>query len=127
MPNLAAKLNVDLDQLFVSNGSDYIFNMLLNCFTLHTGKHILTHEYAFSTYAIQANTLNIPVVCVPIKKNWQVDIDLLINASNAQTGLIFLANPNNPTGLLTSQKDMKHLLENIPPSTLLVLDEAYYE
>lgn len=127
MPKLATKLNVETEQLFLSDGSDHIFGLLLNCFTLYSDKHILTHEYAFSTYAIQANTLNIPVVVATIHNNWEVDIHQLIKCCNSQTSIIFLANPNNPTGLLISQKDIKYLLEHIPSSTLLVLDEAYYE
>lgn len=127
MPKLAAKLNVDVQQLFVSNGSDPIFGLLLNCFALHTNKHLLTHDYAFSTYAIQARTLNIPVVQVGVQPDWQVNVKALINACSKDTGLIILANPNNPTGLLIPPKDLKTLLENIPPSTILVVDEAYYE
>lgn len=127
MPKLANKLKISMDQLFLSNGSDYLFSILLYCFALHTDKHILTHEYAFSTYAIQAHTLQIPVETVAINPDWQVNIEKLIQACNSQTGIIFLANPNNPTGLLMSQTEIKYLLEHIPPTTLLVLDEAYYE
>ncbi len=127
MPKLAQKLKINTDQLFLSNGSDYLFGMLLNCFALHTGKHILTHDYAFSSYAIQANSLNIPVRSVALNDGWQININNLIDACTEQTSMIFLANPNNPTGLLTSLEEIKYLLEQIPPSTLLVLDEAYYE
>ncbi len=127
IPSLAEKLGVHINQLFVSNGSDYIYTILLNSFVLHQNKHIITHDYAFSTYAIQAHTLNIPVHSTAIHKNWQVDIDAIIEAANAQTGIIFIANPNNPTGVFISQKEIKRLLDNIPESTLLVIDEAYYE
>lgn len=127
MQKLADTLHVDKKQLFLSNGSDYLFGILLNCFALHVGKHILTHEYAFSTYEIQAKTLQIPVSKVPVHPNWQVNVNNIIQACTPQTGLIFLANPNNPTGLLLSQRDIKFLLERIPENTLVVLDEAYYE
>lgn len=127
VPKLAKQLQVNTEQLFLSNGSDSLFSILLNCFALHTDKHILTHDYAFSTYAIQAKSMQIPVCSVSLKDHWQVNIDSLIKACNKQTGLIFLANPNNPTGLLTSQEEIKYLLEQIPESTLFVLDEAYYE
>jgi len=127
MPKLASKLEVDVDQVFVSNGSDYLFGILLTCFALHSKKHILVHEYSFSTYAIQAHTLKIPVRTVAIKPNWEVDVDQLIAACTPDTALLFIANPNNPTGVLLSQEEIKHLLKSIPPSTLLVLDEAYYE
>lgn len=124
---LATKLNVNTEQLFLSNGSDYLFNILLNCFALHTNKHILTHDYAFSTYAVQANALQVPVISVSINENWEININHLVNACNQHTALIFVANPNNPTGLLIQQEEIKYLLEQIPESTLLILDEAYFE
>ncbi|EHL30282.1 histidinol-phosphate transaminase [Legionella drancourtii] len=127
IPKLAKKHQLDSNQIFVSNGSDYIYTILLNSFVLHQEKHILTHDYAFSTYAIQAHTLNIPVHSVTINEDWQVNINTLINTCTSQTAIIFLANPNNPTGILISQEQIKNLLDNIPESTLLVLDEAYYE
>jgi histidinol-phosphate aminotransferase len=127
MPKLAQKLGINCNQLFLSNGSDYLYNHLLNCFSLHNGKHILTHDYAFSTYAIQAKSLNIPVHQVPIGEDWQVSIDNLINACNEHTSLVFIANPNNPTGILIPLSEIKRLLTRIPPSTILVLDEAYFE
>jgi histidinol-phosphate aminotransferase len=127
MPKLANRLKISIEQLFLSNGSDYLFSILLYCFALHTDKHILTHEYAFSTYAIQAHSLQIPVQTISINPDWQINIDKLIQACTNQTGLIFIANPNNPTGVLISQKEIKYLLEHIPESTILVLDEAYYE
>ncbi|AMQ28260.1 histidinol-phosphate transaminase [Legionella pneumophila serogroup 1] len=127
MSKLASYLKVKPEQLFLSNGSDYLFNILLNCFALHTDRHILTHDYAFSTYAIQANSLQIPINSVPIGHNWEVNITDIVNACNQQTGIIFIANPNNPTGVLIQQEEIKYLLEQIPKSTLLVLDEAYYE
>jgi histidinol-phosphate aminotransferase len=127
IPKLAQKHQVKVEQLFVSNGSDYIYTLLLNSFVLYQKKHILTHEYAFSTYAIQAHTLNIPVQFAAINKDWTLNVDHLLEACTSQTAIIFLANPNNPTGSFADPKEIKRLLENIPESTLLVLDEAYYE
>lgn len=127
MPKLAEHLHIDTEQLFLSNGSDYIYSILLYCFALHRDKHIMTHQYAFSTYEIQANTLGIPVTITPVNDHWEVMIDSLIKTCTTDTALIFIANPNNPTGLLIPQKDIKRLLEQIPESTLLVLDEAYFE
>lgn len=124
---LADKHYVNTNQIFVSNGSDYIYTILLNSFVLHHDKHILVHDYAFSTYAIQAQTLNIPVHSVAIHENWRVNISALIEACSSKTGIIFLANPNNPTGILISQQEIRTLIANIPENTLLVLDEAYYE
>ncbi|KTD25051.1 histidinol-phosphate transaminase [Legionella israelensis] len=127
MHKLAKHLNIEPQQLIISNGSDQIFNFLLSGFALHTNKHLLTHQFAFSTYQIQAQTLGIPVKTVAIENNWQVDVNALIEACDEKTGLICLANPNNPTGTLISKEDILHLLDEINPRTLVVLDEAYFE
>ncbi|MDF1678305.1 MAG: histidinol-phosphate transaminase [Legionellaceae bacterium] len=124
---LALHTELDKEAVILSNGSDILFHLLLECFALHTGKHILTHEYAFITYEVQANTLGIPVKKVPLHTNWEVDIDAIIQACTEKTALIFLANPNNPTGVLIQPEAIEKLLNNIPESTLLVLDEAYHE
>ncbi len=124
---LAEKDGLTDDMVILSNGSDMLFHLFLECFALHTGKHVLTHEYAFITYEVQANTLGIPIKTVPVKPQFEVDIDALIHACTAKTAIIFLANPNNPTGRLIPPEDIMRLLDNIPETTLLVLDEAYHE
>jgi len=124
---LAEHTGLDQEFVILSNGSDILFHLLLECFALHTGKHVLTHDYAFITYEVQANTLGIPLRKMPLKPNWEVDIDAIINACTEKTALIFLANPNNPTGLLIQPEQIERLLNNIPENTLLVLDEAYHE
>ncbi len=124
---LAKKLGVDGSMVTLGHGSDSLFCLLLTCFALGTGRHILTHDYAFSSYAIQAKTLGIPVLSTRVDADWAVDIDAMITACNEKTALIFIANPNNPTGLLVSDANILRLLKAIPLTTLLVLDEAYYE
>ena len=124
---LADKLNVTHDMITLGNGSDSLFCSLLTCFALHNEKHILVHDCAFSSYAIQAHTLGIPVISTAIDSNFVVNIDAMINSCNEKTALIFLANPNNPTGLLIPHEEIKRLLDNIPLTTILVLDEAYFE
>lgn len=124
---LADSLNIDLDQLIIGNGSDALIPLLQTCFALHTHKHVLTHEFAFISYSIFAKILGIPVVTTPVRPTWDVDIDALIAACNENTGLIFIANPNNPTGCLISQDEIYRLLNNIPERVIVVLDEAYYE
>ena len=124
---LAAKLSIDENWLTLSHGSDALFQLLINCFALHRDRHILTHDYAFQTYSILAKVLGVPLVSTPLLSNWQVDIQALIQACNEKTALIFIANPNNPTGTFITHDDILHLLKHIPQTTLLVLDEAYHE
>lgn len=124
---LSQQLGVKEQMLTLSNGSDLLFSLLLTTFALHTGKRMLTHEYAFISYQIQAQTLGVPVIRMPLKPNWQVDIDAMIEASKQNIAILFLANPNNPTGLFINHEDIKRLLHQVPATTIVVLDEAYYE
>ncbi len=125
--NLAKTLAIDAEMITLGNGSDALIPLLQTCFALHCDKHVLTHQYAFISYGIHAKTLGIPVITTPLLPDWQVDIDAMIAACNEKTALIFLATPNNPTGLLVKQAEIERLLHNIPETTLLVVDEAYYE
>lgn len=124
---LAKHLGIDVEMLTLTNGSEALIPLLQMCFALHSDKHILIPDYSFGAYGIHAKSLGIPVISTPVLADWQVDIDALIAACNEKTALIFLANPNNPTGILISAPEIKRLLKNIPPATILVLDEAYYE
>jgi len=124
---LADKWGVPKDMLLLGNGSDALIPLLQLSFALHTNKHILTHQYAFIAYQIHAKTLGIPVVTTPLHANWQVNIDAMIQSCHSQTALIFLANPNNPTGVPIAPSEIDRLLQQIPEETIVVLDEAYYE
>lgn len=119
-------LQVDPNMLTIANGSDSLFGLLLICFALHHNKSMLTHDYAFSSYAIQAHILGVEVVSAPTQE-YQVDVAALLTACSPKTALIFIANPNNPTGLMLSLPEIERILNNILDTTLLVLDEAYYE
>ncbi|MCX7117376.1 MAG: histidinol-phosphate transaminase [Legionellales bacterium] len=125
---LADMLALDEDMLTLGNGSDVFIPLLQTIFALHRDKQILTHDYAFMTYAIQAQIQGIPVIKSPLKPDFRVDMDAMIKAcDDARIALIFLANPNNPTGLPVPAYELKRLIESIPETTVLVVDEAYYE
>ncbi|KTD45335.1 histidinol-phosphate aminotransferase [Legionella quinlivanii] len=124
---LANHLGIEEAMLTLSNGSDLLFNTVMVAFALHSGKKILTHQHAFISYQIQAQTLGIPTSICPALNEWEVNIDGLIERASINTALIFIANPNNPTGLLLDLKEIERLMASIPSSTIVVLDEAYYE
>lgn len=127
MKQLSLHLGIDETQLTLSNGSDFIYTLLMMLFALQQDKHILTHDKAFLTYQIQAKTLGIPFKLTPLTDAWQVDISAMIAACRHDTAIVFLANPNNPTGVLIPQSEIRRLLNGVPQSTIVLIDEAYYE
>ena len=124
---LSQKLAIEEERITLGNGSDFLFTLLMIVFGLHSNKQIVTHDIAFMTYSIQAQTLGIPLVSTPLTANWEVDIPALIKACHHNTALVFLANPNNPTGILIPHERIQQLLAALPTACLLIIDEAYYE
>lgn len=119
-------LQVPTNMLTLANGSDSLFGVLLTAFALLLDKHMITHDYAFNSYAIQGHTLGVEVVTLAMK-NWKIDVDAVIAACNPKTALIFIDNPSNPVGSMLKLPDIEKMLSHIPKTTLLVLDEAYFE
>ena len=119
-------LQVPPNMLSLANGSDSLFGVLLTGFALLQDKQMLTHDYAFNSYAIQAHTLGVEVVLLALQ-NWQVNVESLLAACTPKTALIFIDNPSNPIGSVLDINAIEQILLNIPKTTMLVLDEAYIE
>ncbi|NDH08240.1 MAG: histidinol-phosphate transaminase [Gammaproteobacteria bacterium] len=126
--HLANFLNIDPHQLMLANGSDTLFSLIIQAFILPQGKKILTHELAFMGYEKQASTYGIDTIKAKVcPKDWRLDVSDLIQLASDDVGAIFIANPNNPTGNALNWASIYQILDNIPKTTLFVLDEAYYE
>ena len=119
-------LQVSEPMLTLGNGSDSLFGLVLIAFALLQDKHIIVHDYAFNSYAIQAKTFGIAVKSLALQK-WQIHVENLIAACTPQTAAIFIDNPGNPIGAYLDVAAVEEILVNIPETTLLVLDEAYHE
>lgn len=125
---LANFLNIPKECLYLGPGSDAIFNLLIQAYALPLDKTILTHQYAFMGYEIQAATFGLNTIKVPINSdNWQLFPEDLIGHAQPNIALIFIANPNNPTGQILEWQHIITILKHIPKNCLLVIDEAYYE
>jgi len=124
---LATHLGVSEENLFLCNGSDALFTLLLNLSCLHQGKYLLTHAYAFASYVIQAQTYGVDYKVIPLAESLCVNVDDLIAACNEDTGIIMFANPNNPTGTTIPVSEIERLLQAVPQSVMVLVDEAYCE
>lgn len=122
---LSKKLDVTPEQLIIGNGSSDILDFVLRAFV--TAEHEVVYaQHAFAMYPILTHIVGATAVKVPAV-NWGHDLDAMLQAITARTRVIFIANPNNPTGTWLSQTALQEFLQQVPPHVLVVLDEAYFE
>ncbi len=122
---IAKKLNVTPDHIILGNGSNEIIELLAHAF-LERGDAIVTSEHAFVAYKIIARIFGAETIEAP-SRAYGHDLDAMLDAVTGRTELIFIANPNNPTGTLLSANAIERFLSRVPSQVVVVFDEAYYE
>jgi len=122
---LAKKLGFSREHLILGAGSNEIIEFLGHAF-LDRGDEIVTSEHAFIVYKLVAAVFGARTIEVP-SPDLRHDLDGIIAAITPKTRLIFIANPNNPTGTLARQEEIDHFMERVPPEIVVVFDEAYFE
>jgi histidinol-phosphate aminotransferase len=121
---LAEHHGVQVEQILVTGGLTEFLGMLARAF-LAPDLNAVTSQRSFIVYRIATEAAVAHLIEVPMRENG-FDLDGIANAVNRNSRIIFLANPNNPTGSLVTADDVDHLLSLVPES-VLVLDEAYFE
>lgn len=122
---LAGKLGVPVGQLTLGNGSNEILELLARGF-LGQQHNAIIAEHAFVVYQLVITAQNATAIVVPAS-NWGHDLPAMAAAVNEHTRLLFIANPNNPTGTWVSLASIEKLMLELPKSVLVVVDEAYFE
>jgi len=119
------KFNVAPAQIVFGNGSNDILELAARAF-LQAGDEVIYSQHAFAVYALVTQAVGATGVVVPAK-DYAHDISGFLRAITSKTRLMFIANPNNPTGTLIAKDDLYAMLEQVPATVLVVLDEAYDE
>ena len=122
---LAEKLGFTRNHLILGSGSNEIIEFLGHGF-LARDDDVITSEHAFIAYKLVAAVFGARTIEVP-SPDLRHDLDGMIAAITPKTRLIFIANPNNPTGTLAGQDEIDRFLERVPPHIVVVFDEAYFE
>lgn len=122
---IAHRYGLDPERLITAAGSDEIFLMLARAY-LGPGDESIATKHAFAIYAILTQQQGAKMVEVA-EDNFTADVDAIIKAVTPKTKIVWLANPNNPTGTYIPFEDVKRLHAALPPHVLLVLDAAYAE
>ncbi len=113
------------ENVLIGAGSTELINIIARTL-LRQGVKALTSERSFIVYSIATDSVGAQLVQAPMRENG-FDLDAIASAVDRETRLIFLANPNNPTGTVFSATDVDKFLASIPEDIVVILDEAYYE
>ena len=122
---LAQKLGVETTNLVVGNGSNEIIEFAARA-VLAPGDEVVVSQFCFAVYPIVTQMAGAKTVVVPAK-DFGHDLPAMLRAVTPRTKIIFVANPNNPTGTLVSRDAILRFVEEVPSRVLLVMDEAYIE
>lgn len=122
---LSRKMGVPTDQLVLGNGSNEILELIGHA-VLGPGDEVVVSQYSFAVYPIVTQLFGARLVTVAAR-DYGHDLPAMIKAVTPRTRILFVANPNNPTGTLASRAEVLQLIHEVPSSVLVVLDEAYID
>lgn len=123
---MAKFLGVKEDSLIFGNGSDEIIVLTAKAF-LNDGDEVVVSCPTFLIYEIASQVQNAIVKFVSSKADFRYDLKAMKNAVTENTKIIFIANPDNPTGTYVNKRELDEFLEGLPDSLIVFLDEAYFE
>lgn len=122
---IATKLGVRPENVILGNGSNEVIEFLGHAF-LNPGDDVITCQYAFIVYKLLATAFGVRTIETP-SPGYRQNLALTLEAITPKTRLIFIPNPNNPTGALVSQRAIDHFMLRVPERVIIVFDEAYFE
>lgn len=122
---LAANLNIASECIAVGNGSDEILKMLAETFVVNDDEVILPCP-TFSEYEFVSTIMGATCVRVPLEDNCY-NLNAMLKCVNTKTKIVFICNPNNPTGTVVPGQELREFITQLPAEVLLVVDEAYSE
>lgn len=122
---LAEHYDLGLENVVIGNGSNEIIELLCHSF-LNQNAELIAAEHAFVVYKLMATLFGAKYVEV-VDPDFIHDLDGMLAAITDDTRLLFIANPNNPTGTVVGQEALDRLMEQVPAHVVVVFDEAYFE
>jgi len=122
---ISSKFKCDFNKIICGSGSDEVIQMICQLF-LKSGDEVIVPQYSFLMYRIYASIVGAKVVFSKEKK-FRVSVENIIKKVNKKTKIVFIANPNNPTGTYLEKKELINLRKKLNNKILLVVDDAYDE
>lgn len=122
---LSGKLSVGPDDVILGNGSNELLDIAARTFLRPGDEAVMAHP-SFVVYSMAVQGLGATPVQVPLK-DYRHDLASMADAVTERTRMVFIANPNNPTGTMNGKREFDAFMERLPEGILTVMDEAYYE
>lgn len=123
---IAGLNGVSESEVLVAAGSESLISILCRTF-FKDDEHAITADATFVGFFVQAGVRGVSVVKVPITDQYGFDVDAMLAKIDSKTKMVYIANPNNPTGTYLNREQYLKLQDGIPENVLLIMDEAYYE
>lgn len=123
---IAKKNGVSESEVILTSGSESLLSMLCRTFFLNK-QNAITAEATFVGFFVQAGVRGIHLKKIPMTRDYRFDVKAIVNAIDDHTKMVYIANPNNPTGTYINKSEYEWLLKEVPKHVLIVADEAYYE
>ena len=122
---LGKKFKIDFKRIIIGSGSDQIFELICRAF-LKKNDEVIVPQYSFIIYRIYSKICGAKVIYAK-EDNFKISIKNILKKVTKKTKIIFLANPNNPTGTIISKLELLRLRKKLRKNILLVIDDAYFE
>ncbi len=122
---IAKKFKLDVNRIILGNGSDQVFELICKAF-LNKNDEVVMSQYSFIIYRIYSK-INFAKPIYASENNLTCSVDNILSCVTARTKIVFIANPNNPTGTYISKNEMLRLRKKLRSDILLVVDDAYFE
>jgi len=123
---LARHFRLALDQTVVGNGADDIIQELSMAY-LEDGDEVIASRSSFPIYDIYTLAMRAKLVKTPLAASFRIDLDAMARAITPRTRIVYVCNPNNPTGTMVTAAELGRFMARVPDTTLVVLDDAYAE
>jgi len=123
---LAEQNKVDPSNIIIAAGSESIISILCRTFFLNN-EEAITADVTFVGFFVQVNIRGVSLKKIPVTKDYRFDLDAMAEAITNRTKMIYIANPNNPTGTYITKSEFSQFMRKVPDDVLVIMDEAYFE
>ncbi len=123
---IAKRNEVDPERIVIAAGSESIISMICKTFFVNK-ENAITASATFVGFFVQIGVRGVHLKKIPMRPDYAYDVKAIVNAIDDQTKVIYIANPNNPTGTYVTREEFEWMMEEVPEDVLVVMDEAYHE